>query len=389
MAESRDARVDVAIFGGGVAGLWLLHRLRAAGFSALLLEADRLGAGQTAAAQGIIHGGLKYALDLRLTEAARAIADMPDRWRACLAGAGEIDLRSVPVLAPRCHFWLPPGMLNRATGFFASQAVRSKAERLKPADWPEALQGQATVGAVYALDEPVIDVPALLATLAAPHQDSIRRIDWAEGVAFEHDARGDPVAVRLGRADGATVRLTAGCFVGTAGRGNEALLAHLPAMASKTQRRRLHMAMLRGMRHRLYAHCFEASDKPRVTITSHAASDGSVVWYLGGQLAEDGTRQSSTELLAKARGEIATLLPGVDLADVQGATLVVDRAEPRQSRAIVAWPIKLAFAPALAAEVMAHIAKAPIKPSAGDLAALADWPSPGLAPPPWEGAAWS
>ena len=39
--------VDVAIFGGGVAGLWLLNRLHREGYQALLLEADRLGAGQT------------------------------------------------------------------------------------------------------------------------------------------------------------------------------------------------------------------------------------------------------------------------------------------------------------------------------------------------------
>ena len=50
--------LDVVIFGGGAAGLWLLDVLREAGFGVLLLEADRLGTGQTIASQGIIHGGL-------------------------------------------------------------------------------------------------------------------------------------------------------------------------------------------------------------------------------------------------------------------------------------------------------------------------------------------
>ena len=54
-----NLQVDIAIFGGGVAGLWLLNRLRKAGYQAILLEADRLGAGQTRYAQGIIHGGTK------------------------------------------------------------------------------------------------------------------------------------------------------------------------------------------------------------------------------------------------------------------------------------------------------------------------------------------
>ena len=73
--------VDVAILGGGIAGLWLLARLQAAGYSALLLENQALGAGQTLASQGIIHGGLKYALDLKLNTASDALADMPARWR--------------------------------------------------------------------------------------------------------------------------------------------------------------------------------------------------------------------------------------------------------------------------------------------------------------------
>lgn len=403
MPEGRDARVDVVIFGGGVAGLWCLNRLRAAGYSVLLLEADRLGAGQTIAAQGIIHGGLKYALDLQLTEAARAIADMPGVWRRCFAGEGEIDLRAAILLAPHCHFWLPPGMLGRATGFFASKAVRSKAMRLAPGDWPEALRGCPSVGAVYALDEPVVDVPSLLAALAAPHADCIRRIDWPGGAAFELDSRGSPIAVRLHRPGGAAVRLAAGCFVCLAGSGNEQLLAQLPRAASKTQRRPLQMAMLKGMPHRLYAHCFEASDKPRLTVTSHAAADGRIVWYLGGQLAETGTQLSPAELIAKARLEVATLLPGIDLTATQGAAFAIDRAEPRQSlgrrpdrpvleaigTALVAWPTKLAFAPALASQVLAQVHEARIAPSAGDQAALQDWPHPGFAAPPWEQATWS
>jgi hypothetical protein len=328
---------------------------------------------------------------------------MPGVWRRCLAGEGEIDLRAATLLAPRCHFWLPPGMLGRATGFFASNAVRSKAVKLASGDWPAALQGQPGVGAVYALDEPVVDVPNLLAALAAPYTDCVRRIDWPAGAAFEFDVRGNPIAVRLRQRNRVAVRLTAARFVCLAGAGNEMLLGQLPHAASKTQRRPLQMAMLKGMPHRLYAHCFEASDKPRITVTSHTAADGRIVWYLGGQLAESGTSLSAPDLIAKARHEMAALLPGVELVGVEGAALAIDRAEPRQrlsrrpdrpvlesvGSALVAWPTKLAFAPALAGEILAHMRKAPIEPSAGDCAALADWPHPGFSPPPWEQATWS
>ncbi|MHC4787348.1 MAG: FAD-dependent oxidoreductase, partial [Planctomycetota bacterium] len=53
----------MVIFGGGGAGLWLLDTLLTRGHRAVLLEANRLGQGQTACAQGILHGGLKYTLN--------------------------------------------------------------------------------------------------------------------------------------------------------------------------------------------------------------------------------------------------------------------------------------------------------------------------------------
>ena len=40
---------DIVVFGGGIAGLWLLNRLRDEGYNAILLEADGLGAAQTLA----------------------------------------------------------------------------------------------------------------------------------------------------------------------------------------------------------------------------------------------------------------------------------------------------------------------------------------------------
>ena len=89
---------DIVIFGGGIAGLWMLKRLHLAGYQAILLEKDQLGAGQTLASQGIVHGGLKYALSGNLGKAANTISDMPSRWRNCLAGNDVLDLSGVRVL---------------------------------------------------------------------------------------------------------------------------------------------------------------------------------------------------------------------------------------------------------------------------------------------------
>ena len=86
-----SASLDAAIVGGGIAGAWALRLLQNKGYNAILLEADSIGCAQTLASQGMIHGGLKYALSGNMTGAAEAIADMPRRWRACLDDADDVD----------------------------------------------------------------------------------------------------------------------------------------------------------------------------------------------------------------------------------------------------------------------------------------------------------
>jgi hypothetical protein len=109
-------RLDLLIFGGGAAGLWCLDRFRRAGYIALLLESTALAHGQTIQAQGIIHGGGKYALrGVRDFTAVRATKEMPERWRRSLRGEIEPDLRGTKVLSDQCHLWLPRGsMATRA-----------------------------------------------------------------------------------------------------------------------------------------------------------------------------------------------------------------------------------------------------------------------------------
>jgi len=127
--------VDLVIFGGGIAGLWLLGRLSRAGYSCLLLEADGLGGVQTLASQGIIHGGTKYALTGVLTGSSQAIAAMPGVWRACLAGHGELDLSRVRVLSEHQYLWSTAGLGSRVTGLscpFSDPANRLRAFRPAP-----------------------------------------------------------------------------------------------------------------------------------------------------------------------------------------------------------------------------------------------------------------
>ncbi|MGB1685791.1 MAG: FAD-dependent oxidoreductase, partial [Pseudomonadales bacterium] len=85
---SGTIRLDIAILGGGIAGLWLVNRLQQAGYSTCLIERHGLGGEQTLASQGMIHGGIKYTLGGALTNASETIAAMPERWQACLRGEG-------------------------------------------------------------------------------------------------------------------------------------------------------------------------------------------------------------------------------------------------------------------------------------------------------------
>ncbi|MEC8427025.1 MAG: FAD-dependent oxidoreductase, partial [Pseudomonadota bacterium] len=55
-------QLDIAVIGGGIAGLWLLNRLQREGYHCALFESEALGSDQSVASQGMIHGGIKYTL---------------------------------------------------------------------------------------------------------------------------------------------------------------------------------------------------------------------------------------------------------------------------------------------------------------------------------------
>jgi glycerol-3-phosphate dehydrogenase len=384
---------DVLIFGGGVAGLWLLDRLRARGYRALLIESEALGAGQTRHSQGIIHGGTKYTLGGGLSKSAHAVAAMPGRWRACLDGRGEPDLTGVRVLSPHQYLWSTAGVASRLAGLFASHAMRSRVEVVEGDARPLVFRDPAFRGRVYRLDEPVLDTASLVAALAQSHGDAILRAAWPDGVHLEHS---DPPVVDLLAVDH-RLRVSAHRVVFAAGAGNAALLQSIGHAAPAMQRRPLHMALVRGtLPGDLFAHCLGASANPRLTVTSHHDADGRLVWYLGGELAEQGVGRDREEQIAAARAELAQLLPWVDFGGCQWASLRIDRAEPvqpggrrpegvfvdEQRRVITVWPTKLALAPALADEVLARLADEDLEPHGEST--LPPWPQPAMAPLPWD-----
>jgi glycerol-3-phosphate dehydrogenase len=360
--------VDVLIVGGGIAGLWLLAELRSQGVNALLAT-DELGKGQTIASQGIIHGGTKYALTGKLTGATLAIGDMPRLWRAALNGEGAVDLSKVKVLAESQLLWTSGGIGSRMTGFFASKAMKSRMEAVPHDAYPDLFRHPDFHGGLYRLDEPVLDVPSLLASLREQFSGALMQVDITQSHLSLRDGQ-YYYAARL--PDGTEIDVVAQQIVLTAGAGNEALLAsttlsqrELPVM----QRRPLQMVLLRGDLPMIYAHALGMSDKPRATITSHRDAQGRTVWYIGGQPAEQGVGKPAADVIAATRHELADLLPWVDFSGMEWATWHVERAEGSQpdgsrpdqpvfrhiANVTAAWPTKLAFAPMLAARLQSEL----------------------------------
>ncbi len=371
--DTIPVKVDMVILGGGVSGLWSLNRLRQAGYNAILLESSKLGAGQTRYAQGIIHGGIKYALTGRLNAAAQAVAGMPSRWRACLEGAGEIDLGGVKILSSHQYLWSTQRVSSRLAGFFASKLMRSRTALLKVEDYPDAFKNPKFRGQLYRLDEPVLDSASLIEVLARSHDQHIFHID-RELLQFEY--RGGDRGWLLSFGDR---RIRAGTVVVAAGGGSEEILQKMDQKSPKMQRRPLHMVIGRGggIRQPIFAHCLGASASPRLTITSHQDSYGDMVWYLGGALSESGVGKCRDEQIAAARREVAELLPWLDFGQTEWSTLTVDRAEVKTGDGarpempyvdfshgvITAWPTKLAFAPLLADQIIEQLKGRGIEPS--------------------------
>ncbi len=360
--SAKQLNVDIVIFGGGVAGLWLLSRLKKAGYQVLLLENEALGAGQTRYSQGIIHGGTKYALTGKLTASSESIYDMPQIWRDCLQGQGEVDLSSVKILSEHQYMWSTPSLLSRLSGFFASRVVRGRMLAVKKYNYPAAFQNNKFKGKVYQLDEPVLDAGSIINALAKPNISNIMHIKSIKELS--------ETRLNVEAANGEVWDITSKKSILAAGQGNAALLQQLGHHSPEMQLRPLQMVMVRGgLPEKLYAHCLGASVNPRITITSGEDTQGNIVWYLGGQLAEEGVHRTKEEQISKAKKELQALMPWLDFSIMQWASIDINRAEVKQAdgsrpsssyydeikNVITVWPTKLALAPNLAREVLEHL----------------------------------
>lgn len=391
--------LDVVIFGGGAAGLWLLDELRRRDANAVLLEAHALGTGQTVAAQGIIHGGLKYTLQGLLTKSATSIREMPAIWRECLDGQLEPNLRAVKRRSDECFLWRTDSLSSRLGMLGAQFGLRVAPQSVSDDDRPEILHG--CPGTVARLPEQVISTVSLIEVLAARNRERLLKIEPGR-VEFVCERPGEVASVQLRQPNGNRLELRPRVVVFTAGAGNSILRKSVGLTDEAMQRRPLHMVLLRSRRLPPFqGHCVDGA-KTRVTITSDVDAASRTIWQVGGQIAEDGVAWDEHTLLSHTRTELRTVLPGIDLSSAEWSTYRVDRAEGvvpgrkrpetvqirREGNCLTAWPTKLALVPQLVADLVGQVFNLPsFKRSTADgqVENLPHgWPRPEVALPPWE-----
>ncbi len=357
-------KTDIVVIGGGISGLWLLNVFKQLGFNSLLLEKNTLGGDQTIASQGMIHGGIKYALGGFTTPASTSIATMPETWRDCLSGSGVMDLRQVDVLSNEYYLFSDASISSKVTTFLGSKSIRSRVSSLDKQKHPEPFSNEQFKGWLYQLQDLVIDTSLLLTTL----QNLAHKHTFRSDARLVYNAQNQVECVKLENG----LNLEADLYILAAGVGNADLLSRTGSI--KMQKRPLHQVMLcREDLPSVFAHAVSLSsaDKPRVTITTHKTKNGLPVWYLGGNLAETGVHRSEGEQIDFAQKELSSLFPWMTLSKAQWATHRIDRAEPAQTegnrpdhpyhklkqKLLVCWPTKLTLVPMMAEAICATLAR--------------------------------
>ena len=381
--------VDVLIVGAGVAGLWLAARLRRRGFAVAVVTSGAAGQGQTIHSQGIIHGGLKYGLDGRMGRAPQALAAMPGRWLAAMAGDGELDLQGVRMHSPRQLLWSAAAMPARLARQLAQRMLHSaplQGRRPPPFDGCDC--------PLVELAEPVLDVPSLIVRLLQLGGSVITTGD----AKYQWRRRGQSMtALHTGERE-----IDFRALMLCAGAGNAGIIGELGEGRPKMQLRPLQMLLCRGLDAplpELYGHCTGASPTPLATITSHGPPQQRS-WYIGGQVAETGGDMDPAKHEEQGPALLARILPWWQPPRLQWRSIAISRAEPaprplagRARNATVLplaglgnawalWPLKLALAPQLADRALAALQQAGVHPAGGAEDAVASVAP--VAKPPWQ-----
>lgn len=366
---------DTVIIGGGIAALWTANVLKQQGQSILVLTNSPLGQGQSLAAQGVIHGGLKYAVGGKLTDSSETLAAMPARWLSALRGEGPVALSSAKLLCDHQWMWSLPNVVSQVVSFFGSKALRGRSATVAREEYPAIFDTAEYKGKLFRIDEPVVDPVSLIRELARGVAAETYLVEWGKNASIQSSEK-QISAITLHEASGATVAITASRYLLAAGAGNGAILSEIGLSSPAMQLRPLHQLIIRkrGLPD-FFSVCVGTGPKPPLVSTTHVDSEGRTVWYIGGDIAEqEGVARSETEQIVAGKALFAKVMPWIDLSDAEWFTWRGERAEPltetgdrppgayckRIGNLLVAWPTKLALAPDLADQFLRESKNFPV-----------------------------
>jgi len=376
--------LDILIFGGGIAGLWLLDELRRSGHSALLLETQALGQGQTITSQGILHGGFKHAIGGRNRAYAKTLNAMPGIWRACFRDLREPRLSLVAMRGYSMYVWRT-GSIGAIFGQVGARfGLHVEFTKVAGGSLPSVLNG--CPGTTYRLEEQVVDPASLISWLASRNR---ARIIHAADIRFSVGASGRVEEVRFASADRTqSLRIRPNAVVFTAGEGNIALREACGLPTSGIRRIPLAILLVRGRLPILNGFCVDGI-KAKAIVTSQEVGHDTIVW----QVACEGIASDNPQFEDLAWRALSESLPGFDWPRVERSAYHANRVEYaandtrsdgvqilEEGNAITAWPTKLVLAPRLAEEIVRRLPP----PSGADAASLVPcWSRPSIATVPW------
>lgn len=384
-------KFDTVIIGGGIAGLFILDRLIAEGYNAILLEKNSIGNGQTLASQGMVHSGIKYGLDGSNPEISKLLVDVSRRWTEFFSGSARPDLSSSAIHSAKQYLWTKNVLLDKMALKAVPMLMNKGARKLPENDQPAAFKICGYISDVYEINETVMDVKSVCNYFFQKHLSSIYR-----GTA-DHFQLGDDGNIRSIRCGDLTIE--AGAFFISSGAGNESF-GNVFKLQNISQRRPLRQFMLRGKLPLLYGHCVSSQPKPLFSITSHPYSD-ETIWYLGGNVAEPVDGKDSYQMPSEIFKLLLKVFPGVKAMIGGWSTYTIDRAEAKTAdgrlpneptlmphgNLALCWPTKLVYAPVLADKASEFMKKLEI-PSSQKMPQQLPLPKPDLGKYPWEVTDW-
>lgn len=418
-------KVDIVIYGAGIAGLWAFHTLKALGYNVLLLEKKAIGGEQTIASQGIIHSGLKYALSTAPQDITQNMRDMPSIWQEALnaknsLGKSPINLENAHIHSSSQSLLIPKNLAGDIVKTLTQKALNSGNNTLAQEKIDPSLKQFGFSGSVVDLQEPVLDIPSVVFNLAKPYEDCIKKPyseyydlkvlsqteegnnDRNKNIHMDKDSNSHSqnLSQDIIATNKRNIVISAKKIIYTAAQSN----LELSQGKAKIQKRPLLMGMIKNAPFPLFAHCVGTSSKPIATITTHYTQNKERIWYIGGQVAERKKESPEAHTFTAIQDALDKYLPKwrENNSNFEWASLPIDRVEEKKSISALlpstpslkeinghyfCWPSKLAFAPVLSDMILEKLKNEAILPShtQSDFSALENI---GYAKPPWEKVEW-